>query len=112
MGLWLYGIAGVSGLDEKLNINFIPWVAGGTVGVGGAWQPAFLQGFGLPVSLFVEYQHTWWQDANFNAPAASPFFNYTFRRDDDVVKFGFTVSLNPPPPAAAPTCPVKALSAK
>jgi hypothetical protein len=106
-GLWLYGIAGVSVLDETLNINFIPvsssqtaWVAGGTLGVGGAIQPAFLQGFGHPVSLFLEYQHTWWQDAHFNTPAASPLFNYTFRRDDDVVKFGFTVSLDSPPPAS------------
>jgi hypothetical protein len=105
IGLWLYGIAGVSVLDEKLNINFIPvassqsaTVAGGTVGLGGAWQPNFLQGFGHPVSLFLEYQHTWWQSANFNTPAASPFFNYNFARQDDVVKFGFTVSLTPPPP--------------
>jgi hypothetical protein len=116
-GVWLYGIAGVSVLNETLNVNFIPvsssqsaWVAGGTVGVGGAWQPAFLQGYGHPVSLFAEYQHTWWQDANFNRPATSPFFNYTFARQDDVVKFGFTVALGPAaPPVAAPTYPVKAL---
>jgi hypothetical protein len=105
MGLWLYGIAGVSVLNETLNVNFIPvassqsaWVARGTLGVGGAWQPGFLQGFGRPVSLFLEYQHAWWQDATFNTPAASPAFNYTFARQDDVVKFGFIVSL-----AAAPT---------
>jgi hypothetical protein len=114
-GVWLYGIAGVSVLNETLNINFIPTasarnvdVAGATVGLGGAWQPAFLQGFGRPVSLFAEYQHTWWQDASFNTPAASPFFNYTFRREDDVVKFGFTVSLGGPPPTPAPSYPVKA----
>jgi hypothetical protein len=114
-GVWLYGIAGVSVLNETLNINFIPvsssqsaWAAGGTLGIGGAWQLAFLQGFGRPVSLFAEYQHTWWQDANFNTPAASPAFNYTFARQDDVLKFGFTVSLSPPPPAAEPTYPVKA----
>jgi hypothetical protein len=105
MGLWLYGIAGVSVVNETLNVNFLPvassrsaWVAGGTLGLGGAWQPSFLQGFGRPVSLFLEYQHTWWQDATFNAPAASPAFNYTFGRQDDVVKFGFTVSLAAPPP--------------
>ena len=105
IGLWLYGIAGVSVLNETLNINFIPvsssqsaWVTGATVGLGGAWQPAFLQGFGRPVSLFLEYQHTWWQSANFNTPAASPLFNYNFARQDDVVKFGFTVSLAAPPP--------------
>jgi len=28
----------------------------------------------------VSYQHTWWQDATFNKPAASPLFSYTFRR--------------------------------
>ena len=105
MGLWLYGIAGVSVLNETLNVNFLPvassttaTVPGATMGVGGAWQPAFLQGFGRPVSLFLEYQHTWWQSANFNTPAASPAFNYNFARQDDVVKFGFTVSLAAPPP--------------
>jgi hypothetical protein len=105
MGLWLYGIAGVSVLNETLNVNFLPvassstaTVPGATVGVGGAWQPAFLQGFGRPVSLFLEYQHTWWQSANLNTPAASPLFNYNFARQDDVVKFGFTVSLAAPPP--------------
>jgi hypothetical protein len=114
-GLWLYGIAGVSVLNETLNVNFIPvassqsaWVAGGTVGVGGAFKPRFLQGFGHPVSVFAEYQHTWWQDANFNTPTASPFFNYNFRREDDVVKVGFTVDLGAPPPASAPSYPVKA----
>lgn len=107
-GVWLYGIAGVSVLNETLNINFTPvsrsqsaWVAGGTVGVGGAWQPAFLHGYGHPISLFAEYQHTSWQDANFNTPAASPSFNYPFARQDDVVKFGFAVDLSSaaPPPA-------------
>ena len=118
-GVWLYGIAGVSVLNETLNINFIPvassqsaWVAGGTLGVGGAFQPGFLQGFGHPVSVFAEYQHTWWQDANFNTPAASTFFNYNFRREDDVVKLGFTVDLSsPPPPVGGPNY-LKALPAK
>jgi hypothetical protein len=86
---------------------------GAPIGVGGAWQPAFLQGYGHPVSLFAEYQHTWWQDTNFNTPAASPFFNYTFARQDDVLKFGFTVELSPAAtsPAAGPRY-VKALSPK
>jgi len=114
-GVWLYGIAGVSAMNETLNINFIPvsssqsaWVAGGTVGFGGAFQPSFLQGFGHPVSVFAEYQHTWWQSANFNTPAASPFFNYNFARQDDVVKVGFTVSFGAPPSPPAPSYPVKA----
>ena len=108
-GVWLYGIAGVSVLNETLNINFIPvassssaTVPGATVGLGGAWQPNFLQGLGRPVSLFLEYQHTWWQSANFNMPAASPFFSYNFARQDDVVKFGFTVSLSAPLPLPPP----------
>jgi hypothetical protein len=102
MGLWLYGIAGISVLNETLNVNFIPvasshsaTVAGATIGLGGAWQPSFLQAFGRPVSLFAEYQHTWWHAAMFNMPAASPLFNYTFRRADDVVKIGFTVAFSP-----------------
>jgi hypothetical protein len=114
MGLWLYGIAGMSVLNETLKVNFIPvasstttTVAGATVGFGGAFQPTFLQGFGNPVSLFIEYQHTWWQAAQFDTPAASPFFNYNFRREDDTIKFGFLVSLSPPA-APAPSYPVKA----
>jgi hypothetical protein len=109
--VWLYGIAGVSVLNETLNVNFLPMssstnatVPGATIGAGAAWQPNFLQGFGRPVSLFLEYQHTWWQSANFKTPGASPLFNYNFARKDDVVKFGFTVSLDPP--LSAPTRPV------
>ena len=70
-----------------------------------------MQGFSLPVSVFAEYQHTWWQDGQFNTPAASPLFNYTFRREDDVVKLGFTVSLTPSP-VASPAYPVKAPALK
>ena len=117
--LWVYGIAGVSVLNETLNINFIPvsssrdaTVAGATVGAGLAWQPSFLQGFGLPVALNFEYEHTWWQDAHFDAPAASPAFNYTFRRQDDLFKFGVTVALSPSAPVAEPPIPVKARPSK
>jgi hypothetical protein len=39
--------------------------------------------------------------AHLNSLAASPPFNYGFRRQDDFVKFGFTVALNVPAPAAA-----------
>jgi len=54
------------------------------------------------VSVFLEYQHTWWQDGHFDTPLASPLFNYPFRREDDVVKHGLTVALGAPPPAAPP----------
>ena len=97
--VWLYGLAGLSVLNETLKVNFIPrsssknaTVAGPSVGAGLAWSPNVLQGFGLPVSLFVEYQHTFWQAAQFNMPSASPAFNYTFERQDDIVKAGFMVA--------------------
>ena len=118
-GIWLYGIAGVSALNETLNVNFISVassknanVGGATVGAGAAWafNPSFMQGFGKPVSMFLEYEHTWWQDAHFDTPAASPFFNYTFRREDDIVKLGLMVSLDAPAPRS--TYPVKAPRSK
>jgi hypothetical protein len=110
--VWFYGIAGVGLLNETLKVNFIPVastkganVAGGTVGAGFAYT---LPNFARRVSLFAECQHTWWQDAHFNTPAASPLFNYTFKREDDVVKVGFMVSFGAPPPTASPSYPVKA----
>lgn len=97
----------MSVLNQTLNINFVPvassqsaTVAGDTLGLGGAWRPSFLQGFGRPVSVFAEYQHFWWADATFNTRAASPAFNYTFRRQEDLLKVGFTVDLSAPPVAA------------
>lgn len=119
--LWVYGLAGVSALNQTMKINFIPafssastTVAGATAGAGIAWRPASWQIANHPVSLFAEYQHTWWQDAHFNAPTASPLFNYSFRREDDVVKLGVNISLGDfgAPPPAPPSFPVKALPAK
>jgi len=119
--VWVYGLAGVSALNETMKINFIPafsssdaTVAGATVGAGFAWHPASWQVGNHPLSLFAEYQHTWWDDAHFNAPTASPGFNYTFRRQDDLVKLGVNLSFgeSPPSPAAAPAYAVKALPAK
>lgn len=112
---WVYGIVGASFLNETLTVNFVPLsssttttVPGATLGFGGAIQPAMLQGFGHPVSVFLEYQHTWWQDARFNTPASSPIFDYTFRRDDDTIKLGLSFYFNAPAPPAAPVYPVKA----
>jgi hypothetical protein len=89
-------------------------VAGATIGAGLAWHPKGLQFANHAVSLFAEYQHTWWQDSNFRAPAASPAFTYNFRREDDVVKFGVNISLADwgATPPAPPAFPVKALPAK
>jgi hypothetical protein len=45
-------------LDGSSLAEIFAWVAGGT------WQPAFLQGYDHPVSLFAESQHTWWPRAS------------------------------------------------
>jgi hypothetical protein len=110
---WLYGIAGVSVLNETLNVNFLPVtsstdtiVPGATVGGGLAYKLPNLPN----VSLFAEYQHTWWREGKFNTPLASPLFDYSFGRQDNVVKLGFTVAIgSPSSPASAPGYPVKAL---
>lgn len=101
-GIFLYGLVGVSWLNKDMNINFggpvtsrNTTVPGFPLGLGGEFQPSFLQRFGRPVSLFVQYQHTWWQDAHLNNPTASPSFNYTFRREDHTIKFGVNVYLFP-----------------
>jgi len=94
-GLTIYGLAGASWLNHDLNINFATAASqntttpGFTAGIGGEWQlSALQQGLQVPVSVFFQYQHTWWSNANFNTPASSPAFNYAFRREDDTVKLG------------------------
>jgi hypothetical protein len=92
------GLAGVSFLNETLTVNFIPvssstttTVPSTTLGLGAAFQPAWLQVFGMPTSLSLEWQHTWWQTANFNTPASSPAFNCAYKREDDKIKLGLNV---------------------
>jgi len=112
----LYALSGVSWLNENLNINFggpvtsqTTTVPGFTLGTGSEWRPSALQGFGVPVALFVQYQHTWWQNGALTMPAASPLFDYAFRRNDDTIKFGVHIYLGSgASPASAPTYPVKA----
>ena len=105
-----YLLAGVSVLNQNLNINFGGPVTsnntstpGFTLGSGAEFLPGVLQNFGLPIGLFVQYQHTWWRDAQLNTPAASPLFNYTFARQDDTFKLGLNIYFNGPPPAATPS---------
>ena len=69
------------------------------------------QYIGAPASVFVEYQHLWYDDAHFNMPPSSPAFNYTFRREDNLVKMGITFALGAPPPASNDII-VKALPSK
>lgn len=99
-GTFLYGLVGGSLLEEELNIDFggpvtsrNETVSGVTVGGGGEWRPSGLRAFGRPVSIFAQYQHTWWEDVALNQPAASPFFNYDFEREDDSVRAGVNIYL-------------------
>lgn len=98
---WIYAIAGASLLNETLTVNFVPTsstvdktVSGATFGLGGAIEPGWLQIFGLPTSLSLEWQHTWWQTATFNTPASSPFFNYAYKRQDDRILLGVNFYLS------------------
>ena len=43
------------------------------------------------MSVFLQYQHTWWGTANFNTPTSSPLFNYAFKREDDTIRLGVNV---------------------
>jgi hypothetical protein len=116
--LFVYGLFGGSVLNEDLNINFggpvtsqNVTVPGFTSGFGAAFKPSLLQGFGMPVSVFAQYQHTWWADANLSRPAASPFFNYNFRRQDDTLRFGVNLQFGaalPSQSSPSPAMPVKA----
>jgi hypothetical protein len=112
-GLYLYGLAGAAWLNQKLNVNFATAASsntttpGLTLGIGAEYHPASWSLFGNPVSVFLQYQHTWWDTANFNTPASSPGFNYAFRRDDDTVKLGVNIYLSAPSPA-----PTRALITK
>jgi opacity protein-like surface antigen len=118
-GMSVYGLAGLGVLNEDLNINFggpvtasNKTIPGFMLGAGGEWQPALLQRWGRPVSLFIQYQHTWWADAKLNAPISSPLFNYNFRRADDTIRFGVNFYFGAPPTPVAPVYPVKALPPK
>lgn len=110
---WLYGSIAASVLNEDLRISLGgPFssanqnVGGATFGGGLSFQPSFLQGMGRPVALFVEYDFTRWASAHLNSPTASPFFDYTFHREDEVIKFGFNIALETP--SAPSSMPVKA----
>lgn len=79
---------------------------GFTLGFGGEYQPSSLQLAGHPVSVFAQYQHTWWSNANFKMPPSSPVpINYAFRREDGTIKLGVGAA----PAPATPAYPVKAL---
>jgi len=115
-GFYLYGLAGAAFLNHDLNVNFATaaqsnvTTPGFTLGLGGEYQPSSWQLAGHPVSVFAQYQHTWWSNANFNTPASSPAFNYAFRREDDTIKLGVNFYFGAAP--APPLYPVKTLPSK
>jgi hypothetical protein len=101
-GIYLYGLAGAAFLNHNLNVNFATPASsnvttpGFTAGFGGEFHPHGWRIGGQAISLFTQYQHTWWDSAKFNQPSSSPGFNYAFKREDDTVKFGVLVHFNAP----------------
>jgi hypothetical protein len=64
-----------------------------TLGLGVAYKPDFWQGAGRPLSVFLEINHSWWQNAHFDTPPNSTAFNYTFPRNDTTLKTGIMIAL-------------------
>jgi hypothetical protein len=99
-GVYLYGLAGASWLNQSLNVNFATAAStnattpGFTLGLGGEYQPSSWRLFGNPVSVFMQYQHTWWGTANFNTPSSSTLSNYAFKREDNTLKLGVNIHLS------------------
>lgn len=91
--LLLYGQTGFSIADQRLQIEFggpetdesrTTW--GYALG-GGAELMLHCEQFSR-MSLFVDYDHIWWNNASLFAPAASPFFDYQWKRRSDIVRLG------------------------
>ncbi len=97
--LMLYVQTGIAIANQNLKINFGGPITsqsqitpGFTLGAGAEWQmptPLF-SGLG-PTSLFIDYNHTWWDKARLKMPVSSPLFNYTWSRQSDTVKVGLRV---------------------
>jgi hypothetical protein len=85
--VYLYGLVAAAFLNQDLNVSFATAASsnvttpGVTVGAGGEFRSSSWQLAGHPISLFAQYQHTWWDTAHFDRPASSPAFNYGFRRE-------------------------------
>ncbi len=100
----LYVQTGVSVANQRLQINF-----GGEPTDESQLTPGYTAGFGgefmlpgiLPsnMTLFANYQHTWWGAAELDAPAASPLSNFTWSRQSDVIEAGLRFRFDSAPPA-------------
>jgi opacity protein-like surface antigen len=96
--LMLYTLAGVSFLNEDLNIylggpvtSTNMTVPGFTVGLGADYMPQSLQHFGVPVSVFVQGEYTTWKAAHLDTPAASSNSNYDFNLHEYKLEAGFSL---------------------
>jgi hypothetical protein len=115
----LYGQTGLSVADQRLQINFggpitdtTQWTAGYNLGGGAEWMlPANVLPWGRSTSLFISYEHTWWDKASLTMPVASPFFNYTWLRQSDAVEVGFRIRFGDPGVPLAPSSGIMAVKA-
>lgn len=97
----VYGLIGPAIVHKEFTIDFggpvrstdSQWLFGGTIGIGGNYQPPGWTFMGRPVTIFAQYQHVFVQDGEMNRPAVSPAFNYRFENDLDLFKFGVNVPL-------------------
>jgi len=85
----LYALGGPALVEKEFTINFITtaassdqWLWGGTLGAGVEYR------FDPRWSLFLQYQHIWVEDGDFNTPTSSPFFNYKFENNIDIIAGG------------------------
>ena len=69
---------------------------GFTLGLGIEFRPEAFTLAGHPMSIFAQYQHTWYSSASFATPSSSPLFNYGFRRQDDTIRLGVKLWFNSP----------------
>jgi len=94
--LW-YGQTGVAVTDENIRVDFGGPItgrshsgAGYALGSGAEWA---LPAMPLPLSattasVFIDYQHIWWDSGSLHMPAAVPTLNFRWQRDGDMLKAG------------------------
>lgn len=94
--LW-YGQTGVAITNENIKVNFGgPITSASRTGVGyalGGGAEWALPATPLPLSattasLFIDYQHFWWDGDNLHMPAAVPPLNFRWQRDGNTFKVG------------------------
>jgi opacity protein-like surface antigen len=103
--LW-YGQTGIAIADENIKVNFGGPTASGSrtasgyaLGGGAEWP---LPATPLPLSpttasLFVDYQHIWWDDGSLHMPSAVSTLNFRWQRDGNTLKAGLRLHFGPGP---------------